>query len=268
MKKLSNFYYRLLNKKTRYRIDFLITMTLKEIKERYKRTRIGFLWAFINPLLQMLVMGFVFQFFIPVNIDNYFLFIFIGLLPWNFFSETVLKATNVFVNQRQLIAKAPFPREILLLSIVFSNLFHTLVAFILLFIYFFIFKFDLLYNFNFFILISDLFYLVILTTGVSFFSATLNVNNRDVSFITKFLLSLWFYGTPVVYSLNSIPQSYRFIFCLNPLTGIVEIFRALFIGTEISNFNLYMLIYLLSSIFVFLSYLFFRKKEVFFDDYL
>ena len=77
--------------KTRYWLDFLWVMTQKEIKARYKHATLGFLWIVINPLSQMAVMGFVFQFFVPVHVDNYFLFLFAGLLPWNFFAQSLTK---------------------------------------------------------------------------------------------------------------------------------------------------------------------------------
>ena len=108
--------------------DFVWVMTLKEIKARYKRVVLGFLWAILNPIFQMLIIGFIFQFFIPVKIDNYFYFLFAGLLPWNFFSHTFSKCTPLMLNERSLIQKAKFPREALVLSIVFSNLFHFLIS--------------------------------------------------------------------------------------------------------------------------------------------
>jgi len=92
-----------LSPKQRHWLDFLIAMTEKEIKARYKHAVLGFLWVIINPLLQMLIIGFVFQFFIPVKVDNYFLFLFAGLLPWNFFSMSLSKTTPSIVYERSLI---------------------------------------------------------------------------------------------------------------------------------------------------------------------
>ncbi len=97
-------------------IDLLLIMTGNEIKARYKGTVAGFFWMIINPLLQMLIIGFVFSFFIKV--PNYFLFLFVGLLPWQFFSTSLSKATKSFVSARFLLQKTKFAKEIIPFSIV------------------------------------------------------------------------------------------------------------------------------------------------------
>src|SRR5262245_48806610 len=99
-----------------YYLDFLWAMTEKEIKARYKKAVFGFLWVVLNPLFQMVVMGLVLSYFI--TIPNYFLFLFTGLLPWNFFSLSLAKATPAFVNERNLLLKAKFPREAIPFSII------------------------------------------------------------------------------------------------------------------------------------------------------
>src|SRR3989344_7145799 len=100
----------------RYYFDFLLAMTEKEIKARYKRAVFGFLWVILNPLLQMIIIGAIFSFFI--KIPNYFLFLFSGLLPWQFFSLSLSKATQSIVNERELLQKAKFPIEAIPISIV------------------------------------------------------------------------------------------------------------------------------------------------------
>src|SRR4030065_2213260 len=109
-------------------LNFILAMTEKEIKARYKNVALGFLWMFINPLLQMLIMGSIFSLFIINPPPNYFLFLFIGLLSWNFFSYSITKATTSIVYERTLIQKAKFPREAIPLSIVLSTFFHLLIS--------------------------------------------------------------------------------------------------------------------------------------------
>lgn len=256
----------------RYWLDFLLTLTKKEIKARYKRTKLGILWSILNPFFQMLIMGFVFNFFVPIEVDNYFLFLFTGLLPWNFFTETVSRSVGVFVEQRYLIAKTNFPRESLVLSIVLANLFHTLIATILLLIYLLITQFNLFSLARIFSLVFTipflLIYLSIFTTGFSFLVATLNVRNRDVGYIIKALLTFWFYATPIVYNLKLIPNEFHFMFYLNPMTGIVEFFRAQLLRVEFNNHLWFFGIFFLSICFTIMTYKFFRRREAFFDDYL
>src|SRR3989344_8713982 len=120
--------------KTRQFFDLLFGMTEKELRARYKNTFFGFLWIVVNPLLQMLVIGFIFRLFIKEPIQNYYLYLFAGLLVWNFFSISLTKATPSIVNERSLIKKAKFPREVIPLSIILSNLVHLILALLLLLI--------------------------------------------------------------------------------------------------------------------------------------
>ena len=110
--------------------DFLWAMTEKEIKVRYKRAMFGFFWIILNPLLQMLIIGLIFSFFI--KIPNYFLFLFSGLLLWQFFSLSVSKTTPSFIYERSLLQKAKFPKEAIPISIIISNFFNLLISLILL----------------------------------------------------------------------------------------------------------------------------------------
>src|SRR3989337_4369260 len=106
---------------TRLFIDLLWGMTEKELRARYKHTVFGFFWLVANPLLQMLVIGFVFTFFMKEPITNYYYYLFIGLLVWNFFSLSLTKATPSIVWERSLIKKAKFQHSIIPLSIILSN---------------------------------------------------------------------------------------------------------------------------------------------------
>src|SRR3989304_8777518 len=113
--------------KSKQFIELLTVMTEKELKARYKNTFFGFLWIVVNPLLQMLVIGFIFRLFIKEPIENYYLYLFAGLLVWNFFSISLTKATPSIVSERSLIKKANFPRSVIPLSIILSNLIHLLL---------------------------------------------------------------------------------------------------------------------------------------------
>ena len=220
--------------KLSYWLDFLYAMTSKEIKARYKRAVFGFLWILLNPLLQMLIMGFIFQFFVPVHVDNYFLFLFAGLLPWNFFAQSLTKTTPAFFYERNLIKKARFPREAIVLSIILSNFFHFIVALLLLvaalvFDKIFIEQYALLeliaYLGRMLWLIPATLLLLVFTVGLSLFTSSFNVRFRDVNFIVQLLVMLWFYATPVIYALNLLPEWLWPISYLNPMTFIIELFH-------------------------------------------
>jgi len=266
-----------LNKKQRYWLDFLSVMTQKEIKARYKRATLGFLWILINPLLQMLVMGFVFQFFVPVKVDNYFLFLFAGLLPWNFFTQSLTKTTPSFFYERNLIKKAQFPKETIVLSIILSNLFHFLIALFILtvlligdkvilenygFIQFLFYSIRTLWIFPAIIL------LVLFTSGLSLLVSSLNVRFRDVNLIIQLAVVLWFYATPVVYALNLLPVFLRPFFYLNPMTAIIELFHYALMGLPITSIEFNWISLLIIFYVFYLGIKIFKKESKNFDDWL
>lgn len=245
-------------------IDFISVMTEKEIKTRYKHSILGFLWVVINPLLQMLIIGFVFSIFI--KIPNYFLFLLSGFLPWQFFSFSLTKATSSFVSERSLLQKAPFPKEAIPLSIIFANFFHLLVSLILLGIYLWIFK---LFVFpQILILPMVLFWLLIITIGLSLLTASLEVKYRDVGYLIHSVAMLWFYATPVLYSLNLVPFRFLWLFSINPLASIFEMIHWSILGTGDINWNLITINIIIGISIFALGILTYQKQQKFFVDWI
>lgn len=261
----------------RYWLDFLAAMTAKEIKARYKRAVLGFLWIVINPLSQMLVMGVVFQFFVPVKVDNYFLFLFAGLLPWNFFSQSLTKGTPSFFYERNLIKKARFPREAIVLSIILSNLFHFLIALGLLLLALLVDKWwlesyglleMLQYGLRMLWLVPGIGLLLVFTVGLTLLSGSLNVRFRDVNFIVQLLVMLWFYATPVIYALNLLPVHLQPIFYLNPMTLIVELFHHALMGLPLTLPELWPVAVVMIWVIFYVGVLVFMRENKNFDDWL
>jgi len=266
-----------LSSKQRHWLDFLIAMTEKEIKARYKHVVLGFLWVILNPLLQMLVIGFVFQFFVPVKVDNYFLFLFTGLLPWNFFAYSVTKTTPAIVYERSLIKKAKFPRETIILSIILSNLFHFLISLSLLFIVLIGDKLILenyslieiiIYSGRLLGVIPLIAWLFLLVSGISLLTSSLNVKYRDVGFIIQAIMPLWFYATPIVYTLRLLPQALYPVFYLNPVTAIIEGFHWTMLNLPPTNFKWAILSFVVSWIVIILGWVVFARQSKFFDDWI
>jgi lipopolysaccharide transport system permease protein len=259
-----------------YWLEFLLALTKKEIKARYKHAVLGFLWIFLNPLLQMLVLGFVFQFFVPIQVDNYFLFLFTGLLPWTFFSVSMTKGTPALVYERALIQKAKFPREAIILSIVLSNLFHFIVALGLLVILsvgdkvlFEAYTWNQILNYSlrmFWVLPLSL-CLTAFTSGLALLTGALNVKYRDVNFIVQAIIPLWFYATPIVYSLKLLPTKFFPFFYLNPLTAITEGFHWVFLKQQPAALELTSISLLISLIAIYFGVLIFNQEKKWFDDW-
>lgn len=257
-------------------LDFLVAMTEKEIKARYKHAVLGFLWVILNPILQMAVIGFVFQFFVPVNVDNYFLFLFAGLLPWNFFSFSVTKTTPSVVYERSLIQKAKFPRESIILSIVLSNLFHFAISLGLLIL---LLVFDKLFieSYSLFQLLTYILRLslvmplmavvLLLTSGVSLLTSAFNVKYRDVFFIIQAVMPLWFYATPIIYGLNLLPEKLRLFFYLNPMTGIIEAFQYVLLNQHLGVAGGWIISLVIGAVITLAGVLVFRHESPLFDDW-
>lgn len=251
-------------------------MTLKEIKARYKKAVLGFLWIFLNPILQMLVIGFIFQFFVPVRVDNYFLFLFTGLLPWNFFSYSVMKNTPIMINERSMIKKSNFPRESIVLSVVFSNLFHMMIAWMLLLLVLVADKvvtehYSLTqvaeYSIRLLYTLPLIGWLTVLTTGFSLLFAALNVKYRDINFLVQAIMPLWFYATPIVYTLQLLPEFFGSLLYLNPITGLIELFHAVVLMQPVYDPELVILDIFLSIVFFFLGCWVFIREAPYFDDW-
>lgn len=245
-------------------LDFLWAMTEKEIKARYKRAVFGFFWVILNPLLQMIIMGFIFSFFI--KIPNYFLFLFIGLLSWTFFSLSIGKATPSIVHERTLLQKAKFPIEAIPLSIILANFFHLLISFLILLLV--LVPFGELVFPRALLFIPALFWLLSVTVGVTLLFSSLNVRYRDISFFVQTLLILWFYATPIFYNLSIIPQKFYLFFSLNPLTSIFEILHFALLDQGIINIEIIIINLLITLIMVFIGIYTFRKEHKFFVDWL
>jgi len=250
--------------------ELTLEMTKNDIKARYKNAVFGFLWIFLNPLLQMLIIGLIFQNFIKIPLTNYFIFLFAGLLPWNFFSYSLTKATPSFVFERNLIQKAKFPRAAIPLSIVFSNFFHFIIS-LLLFIIFLLFTnqlllFSSLIKICFFF--GSLIWIFIFTSSLSLLSSTLNVKYRDINFLVQALVILWFYATPVIYSLQILPERYLVFFQINPLAYPFEMLRFSLIASFLPHIKIFLANFISSLLVIFLGIFFFKKESKNFSDWL
>ena len=212
-----------MQKISRHDIELLTVMTIKELRARYKYTIFGFFWLVANPLIQMLVIGFIFTFILKEPVKYYYFHLFIGLLIWNFFSISLNKTTPSIVWERAMIKKAKFSRIILPLSIILSNLFHFILAFLILMIpVSFLGTFSLIRIFP---LLLGFILLISFTIGLCLLTTALNVRYRDINFFTQALLVIWFYATPIIYSFSLIPKRLLWLWRLNPMTSILQLFH-------------------------------------------
>jgi len=246
--------------------EFLAEMTSKELRARYKKTSFGFLWMIINPILQMLVIGLVFSFFVKNQVDNYFMFLFIGLLTWSFFTLSLTKCTPSIFDQRGLIKKAYFPRLVIPLAILLSNYIHYIISLgLLLIVLLFVGKFT--FTSLIYLLLTQI-ALLIFTIGLSLFTTAINVRFRDVNFFVQALLILWFYATPIVYPLSFIPEQYRGIWYINPLTGIIQLLQHIAAQSQLPDLNGFIANLLTSFVFLLIGVFIFQRESKNFDDWI
>lgn len=241
-------------------------MTEKELRARYKHTVFGFFWLVANPLLQMLVIGFVFTFLLAQPVKNYYFFLFNGLLVWNFFSLSLAKTTPAIVYERSLIKKARFPHAVIPLSIILSNFIHFFLAFILYLIP--VLFLGTMTIFSAPLVLLSFLLLLTFTVGLSLLTASLNVRFRDVNFFVSALLIVWFYATPVMYSLTMIPRHLLWLWRFNPLTSILQLLQQAILGLPgpgpgmlISNIGVILIVTIL-------GVTVFERKSKYFDDWL
>jgi lipopolysaccharide transport system permease protein len=210
--------------------DVLVMLAFRDIKLRYKQTALGVIWVILQPLLAGAVFAVVFGHFakMPSGDKPYLLFVFASLLGWNLFSAILQRSGNSLIKESGLISKVYFPRLLIPLAAAFSAFVDFLVSLTVMAVLLCFYKswpgaWLLLFPF---VLITAL----ALAIGASFWVAALNIRYRDFTYAMPFLMQVLMYGSPVVYGLELIPKQWRWLFELNPLTGIVEGFRAAFLG--------------------------------------
>ena len=202
---------------------FLSILTKNELVLKYRYTWVGFFWAIINPILQMLSLGLVFMLFARIDIEHYFIFLFVGLISWNFFSQSLHQTTSIIIDKRHFLTKSNFPKEFLPLSVILVNLFHFIVAMGIASLVIAI-NYQLLWYKLLFVLLS-LLWLFGLTVGLSLLTSALTVFYRDIRFVVKNSLPIIFYITPILYTQEIAPALFQPLFYLNPMAGIIELIR-------------------------------------------
>lgn len=198
-------------------------MVKRDLRTRYKASVLGFLWTFINPLLQLTVYSVVFSFIMRMNIAKFPMFLFVALLPWIFFANTTQEATNIIINNSNIVKKVYFPREILPLATTTAGLVNLGLSFIIALVALLLFRIPLRPSLLALPMVMCLEF--IFTLGISFLVSSLNVYFRDIEHVWGILMMAWFYFTPIVYPINMVPIKYIKYLYLNPMVTMTEAYR-------------------------------------------
>ena len=211
--------------------ELIAAFTMRDVKLRYKQTGLGIAWAVLQPLLTMVIFTIFFGGLAHIPSDGvpHPLFVLAALLPWTLFSDGLTRSTISMVSNSTIMTKVYFPRMIMPLASIISPLVDFAVSFIILLAMMVYYGFVPTIN----VIFLPLFILLALATslGVGLWLSALNVKYRDFQYTVPFLIQIWMFASPVVYSSSLVPASLRVWYGLNPMAGVIEGFRWALLGT-------------------------------------
>jgi lipopolysaccharide transport system permease protein len=205
----------------------LLSLVQRELKARYRGSVLGFFWTFLNPTLHMIVYTLLFGVFMKSRVENYAYFMFVGLLPWIWFSTSVGGGASAISDRRDLLTKVRFPAQVLPATVVTTNLCNFLFSLplmVVLGLFFGVWPSWHVISFPLVALIQLCF-----TLAVVYVISALNVTFRDLQHIVLNLMTLWFFVTPVLYDTSTIPEAYRPVMMVcNPMAILITAYQSIF----------------------------------------
>ncbi len=210
--------------------DLFLILAERDIRLRYRQTALGVVWVVLQPLAASLIFAAIFGLFAKLPSDGtpYLLFVFAAMLAWNLFSGGVQRAGNSLITDARLITKIYFPRAIIPVASVTAVLLDLAVASVVMLVLMLLYGTSLTWS------IVALPVLIVITLaitlGMSLLFSALSVYYRDFSYALPFILQVWMYASPVVYSSSLVPERWRLLYGLNPLVGVIDGFRWALLG--------------------------------------
>ncbi len=225
--------------------DLILILVKRDFTSFYKQTILGPLWFFIQPLISSLTYFFIFNKVAGISTNNVnpILFYMSGIIAWEYFSNCLIMTSNTFLSNANLFGKVYFPRFIVPLSIVISNLarfFIQLIMFFVIFLYVSTIG-EISYSINIYSLIGIpllILQMAIFSIGIGMIISSLTIKYRDLKFLINFGTQLLMYGSAIVYPLSIVPDKYKIYILINPMTGIIACFRQFTIGGDFIGFEM------------------------------
>lgn len=243
--------------------DLLLTLVWRNLTVRYKQSLIGILWAILKPVMQMVIFSVVFGRLAHLPSDGvpYPVFLYAGLLPWTYFSSTISSASGSLLAGGNMINKVYFPRMLLPFSYLFTSLVDLLLSMAVLFGMMLWYRADMVIGSQ--VLLFPLFLIpaIAFAGGLSLWLSATAVRYRDIHHLIPYLLQMGMFVTPVVYAVNLLPEAWRWILQLNPMTGVVEGFRWALLGKPVQGWGVMAVGFLLSFVVLLSGMVFFRRVE-------
>lgn len=211
--------------------DLFRFLTWREIKVLYAQTVLGFIWAILQPLIQILIFTVIFGKVANLYTDGipYFLFSTVAVIPWNYMSQSMSQSSQSLVVYQAILGKIYFPRLVFPLTPILARLLDFAIStIIMLFVMLF---YKILPSWNLLFFPFFLIMMMAIPAGIGMWLSALAIRFRDVKFAMPFIVRMLVYTAPIVYSASTIPDKYRIIYSLNPIVGVIEGFRACLLGT-------------------------------------
>ena len=201
--------------------DMIGSLVKKDLRGKYKGSVLGFLWTFINPLCQIIVYTIVFSVIVRSNLDKFYVYMIVGMIPWLFFDMSLRQGSGCVRYQGDMIKKIYFPREVLPVSCVTSNFVNMLFCFVIVFAVLFISGIG--------VRIEALLYLPLIMA----IEYLLSLGFALIVSAGTVVLMAWIYGTPIMYSLEMIPANIKWLFKVNPMTAVIESYHRILYWKEL-----------------------------------
>jgi ABC-2 type transport system permease protein len=243
----------------------IASLVRKDLRGRYKGSVLGFFWTFLNPLMQLLVYSLVFSIIVRVDVEKYYLFLFVALIPWIFFSSALTSGSGVILTHKDMVKKIYFPREVLPIAHALTNFINMLFSFIVVFIVIIFSRVDI----NFVALLYlPLIMLIEFTVvlGITFLTSSITVYLRDLEHIMTILNMLWMYLTPILYSITMIPDVYLPFIQLNPMTAVIVAYRDILYYAQVPLLGTLLNAVIMAIVVLIVGYMVFTKIQRYFAE--
>ena len=213
--------------------DLFFFLVWRDIKVLYAQTILGFAWAILQPLIQIIIFTIVFGRVAKIPTENipYVLFSTVAIIPWTYMSQAMSQSSQSLIQGQRILGKIYFPRLIFPITPIFSKLIDFLISMIIILVVMIYYK--VLPTWNLLLFPVYVIMMICIASGVGMWTSALAIRFRDVKYAMPFIIRMLMFTAPIVYSASSIPDKYRIIYSLNPLVGVIEGFRSCLLGLPI-----------------------------------
>lgn len=240
--------------------EMIFSLIRKDLRGRYKGSVLGFVWTFLNPLLQLIVYTVVFSILFPTTIEQFYIFLFVGLVPWLFFNTSLVGGATSVVTQENLIKKIYFPRLVLPISYVTSAFVNMLLTFLVIFAVLLMSGFGIAWKIIWalpVIMIVE----YVLALGIAMITSSLTVYFRDLEYILGIIAMAWMYLTPILYEVETIPEEFRSLIYLNPMTGVILCYKEILYYKQLPEFETIGMATIVGIVFLLIGYICFNRLQ-------